>query len=274
MIKIKTLVENTSVSSTYKHKHGICFYIETSKHKLLFDLGKDNLFLENAKKMNIDISDVDIVVISHGHKDHAGALGIFLEHNQKAKIYIREKAFDRHFTKVLGINVDISIDEALKDNPRLVFTEEQVVIDEELTLFTNTESQNNYSKQNRTLRMESEGEIVQDDFAHEQALIISDEERKTLLSGCSHTGIVNIKKKAESIANKEMDYVIGGFHLYNPASKVYEDPELIEEIAEYLKQTNTTYYTCHCTGVVAYNELRVILGERLKYASAGSEIIL
>lgn len=33
---LKTLVENTSVSSEYKAKHGICFYIETGEHKILF----------------------------------------------------------------------------------------------------------------------------------------------------------------------------------------------------------------------------------------------
>jgi hypothetical protein len=47
---LKTLVENTSVSSDYKHKHGMCFYIETGNHKILFDLGKNGLFLKKLKK--------------------------------------------------------------------------------------------------------------------------------------------------------------------------------------------------------------------------------
>ena len=53
---LKTLVENTSISSSFQHKHGICFYIEVENHKILFDLGPNDLFIENAKKMNVDLN--------------------------------------------------------------------------------------------------------------------------------------------------------------------------------------------------------------------------
>jgi len=95
-----TLVENTAISSEYGCKHGLCIYIETPNHKILFDLGPNKLFVENALKMNVDISDIDTVIISHGHKDHGGALKYFLEQNKKAKIYIRKEAFEPHYIKV------------------------------------------------------------------------------------------------------------------------------------------------------------------------------
>ena len=57
---IKCLVENTSISQEYKSKHGLSIYIETLKHKILFDVGPNGLFLENAKKLGIDITDIDI----------------------------------------------------------------------------------------------------------------------------------------------------------------------------------------------------------------------
>lgn len=71
-MRLKVLVENTSVSPEYKAKHGICFYIETGAHKMLFDLGPNELFLRNAEKMGVDIAAVDAVVISHEHNDHGG----------------------------------------------------------------------------------------------------------------------------------------------------------------------------------------------------------
>ena len=74
---LKTLVENTSISSSFQHKHGICIYIEVDIHKMLFDLGPNDLFIENAKKMNVDLKQIDTVIISHGHVDHAGALQSF-----------------------------------------------------------------------------------------------------------------------------------------------------------------------------------------------------
>ncbi len=90
------LVENTSVSSKYKRKHGLCLYIQTAKHKILFDLGPNKLFLENARKIGVNIAEIDTVVISHGHADHAGARCLFLQKNHSAKIYVRESAFDKH----------------------------------------------------------------------------------------------------------------------------------------------------------------------------------
>ena len=73
-MRVIVLVENTSISKDYKSKHGLCLYIETKKHKLLFDLGSNSLFLENAVKLGVNITDIDSVIISHGHNDHGGAL--------------------------------------------------------------------------------------------------------------------------------------------------------------------------------------------------------
>lgn len=88
---VTTLVENSSLSKEYKKKHGLCLNIKTKNHNILFDLGPDDTFIENAKKLNIEIKDIDIVIISHGHKDHGGGLETFLKYNSKAKIYINKK---------------------------------------------------------------------------------------------------------------------------------------------------------------------------------------
>lgn len=115
MLKIVTLVENTTSSTDYCCKHGLYLYIEAPKHKVLFDLGQDDLFIENAKKMNIDISEIDTVVISHGHKDHGG-LKAFLSVNTKAKIYVRKEAFEAHYIKVFHLPISIGLYKELQNN--------------------------------------------------------------------------------------------------------------------------------------------------------------
>lgn len=67
-MKIISLVENTTKSGL-QTRHGLSLYIKTRTHTILFDLGPDNTLFENAKKRDIDLSKVDIVVISHGHID-------------------------------------------------------------------------------------------------------------------------------------------------------------------------------------------------------------
>ena len=50
-MRVIALVENTSISKDYKSKHGLCLYIETKKHKLLFDLGSNNLFFGKCSQI-------------------------------------------------------------------------------------------------------------------------------------------------------------------------------------------------------------------------------
>ena len=268
MLKITTLVENTTISSEYGCKHGLCIYIETSKHKILFDLGPNKLFAENAIKMNIDIADIDIVIISHGHKDHGGALNYFLEQNKKAKIYIRKEAFEPHYIKVLNIPFNVGLDKRLINHKQIIYTDGKTVIDEELILFSNVDRMYNIS--NNVLFSKSQGKMVLDDFCHEQNLIISTGEEKVLISGCSHAGIVNIQNKAEQIVADKIDMVIGGFHLNNPVTKKYD--ETIESVAVSLKQKGSIYYTGHCTGPKAYKRMKAVMGDKMKHLSTGTEI--
>ena len=76
---IKTLVENTSISKDFGNEHGLSLYIETNALKILFDVGASELFLKNAEKLGVNITDVDFLVISHGHYDHGGGLKIFFK---------------------------------------------------------------------------------------------------------------------------------------------------------------------------------------------------
>lgn len=274
MIRIVSLVENTSVSPAYRSKHGLCLYVENEKHKILFDLGSNELFAENAVKMNIDITKIDMVVISHGHKDHGGALKKFLSLNSTAKVYIRRQAFDEHYIKVLKIPFSVGLDKELMNNKQIVFTDEKTVIDEELTLFSNVKSDKYFSKSNKVLYARKQGHIVRDDFEHEQSLIIKANGENILISGCSHAGIVNIQNKAEVIVNDKISTVLGGFHLVNPPTKKYESNELIDSVAIALNEKGSNYYTCHCTGEKAYDRMKLVLGDRLHYLATGAEVIL
>lgn len=76
----------------------------------MFDLGSDETLFENASKRNIDLSKVDIVIISHGHVDHGGVLHKFLNINSTAKIYVQKKAFEPHYSKILFLKIPVGID--------------------------------------------------------------------------------------------------------------------------------------------------------------------
>jgi 7,8-dihydropterin-6-yl-methyl-4-(beta-D-ribofuranosyl)aminobenzene 5'-phosphate synthase len=117
-----------------------------------------------------------------------------------------------------------------------------------------------------------DGELQVDDFKHEQNLLINENDKNILVVGCAHKGILNIINRAEEIVGKELDYVIGGFHLKNPLFGRTDDQKDILTLAKKLKTKKTIYYTGHCTGKKAYKILNTILGGQLHTLSTGKVI--
>ncbi len=272
---IKTLVENNSTSEAYRSEHGLSLYIETNGHKILFDTGASAAFTENAGKMGVDLREVDLAIVSHGHYDHGGGIKTFLNINDKAKVYIKENAFRKHYAAgTSGQKTYIGLDQALLPNERFVFVGEGLVIDDELELFSEVKSERLNPSGNRDLLMEIDGVMVPDDFAHEQNLIIEEGENTVLIAGCAHKGIVNILDHFRVLRGYFPSHVIGGFHLYNPAANKYEEPAVVAEVGAYLLSTGAKFFTGHCTGIESYERLKTILGEKIDYMSTGTLITI
>ena len=83
-LKITALIENTTENPDIETEHGLSLYIETQKHRILFDMGQTDMFARNAERLGADISAVDIAVLSHGHYDHGNGFGRFFRENQNA----------------------------------------------------------------------------------------------------------------------------------------------------------------------------------------------
>lgn len=258
-MKITALVENTSSSPAYAVEHGLSLYIETASHKILFDMGQSDLFAENARKLGIDLSQADIAILSHGHYDHGGGLGKFLELNQKAPVYISPFAFEPHYN---GTEKYIGLDPGLRDHPRLIFTAEHTVIDQELQLYSCNHLTCRYPSASAGLNMIQNGAYVPDDFRHEQYLLIEENDKRILISGCSHKGILNIADWFQP------DVPVGGFHF----SKLPLD-DTLAAYARQLDSLPTEYYTCHCTGTEQFVFMKQSM-KQLHYLSTGQYIHL
>ena len=271
-MRIFTLMEDTACASDFVCEHGLSFYIEANGQKLLFDMGQTDLFLKNAAACGVDLSKVDTAFVSHGHYDHGGGLAAFLEINDHAPVYLHEKAFDRHFShKPEGIK-DIGLDTALAENPRLRRVSGVLQVSNTLTLFSDITGADCVPTGNRSLYERENGEYVPDRFIHEQSLIVREGDKAVLFTGCAHRGVVNICARAKELLGRDPDVVIGGMHLFSPSTGKSEPDENIRAVAERLAQTDSRYYTCHCTGPHSYDVLRETLGARIAFLSAGSII--
>lgn len=269
-MKIQVLMENTAEGALCR-EHGLSLFLEVEGRKLLFDTGKSGRFLENADRMGVDVSAADLVVLSHGHYDHGGGLPEFLNRNQTAKVYVQETAFGSYYaSRSDGTYEYIGILPELGESSRLVRLSGDFEIEKGLRLFRSMTGERFTSGSNQVLLIKAGSGYRRDFFEHEQNLLIEKEGKKVLVSGCAHRGIVNILDRAMELAGGPMDVVIGGFHLSNPGEGGTEPTETVNGIADYLRSFPTRYYTCHCTGLPAFQMLKDRMGAQISYASAGN----
>jgi 7,8-dihydropterin-6-yl-methyl-4-(beta-D-ribofuranosyl)aminobenzene 5'-phosphate synthase len=270
---IKALAENTSVSSDLGCEHGLSLYIETPAHKILFDTGESALFSKNALVMNIDLRKADIAFISHGHYDHGGGLKTFLSLNDRAKVYISSRAFNYYYADFGDTGVKyIGLSQELLPSDRFVYVDDMLKIDDTLELFSAVRRESLNPAGNADLLKQDGDSRVCDDFAHEQNLVIRENGRSVLISGCAHCGIVNILAHFYRLYGHYPDTVVGGFHLYNPARDTYENPALVKAVAEFLVRTKAQFYTCHCTGIESFKRLKEAMGDQVAYLSGGQTL--
>ena len=262
-MKLTVLTENTTCREDLGAEHGLSLYLETGARKLLFDAGQSGLFAKNAEKLGVDLKKVDTFVLSHGHYDHGGGLCTFLDLNKTAKIYASDLCFGDFYN---GPDKYIGLNPILRDNMRILPVSDKKSLGDGLTLYPGRLVVTPRKVESYGLYFRCGHLWVPDTFLHEQYLLIEEEGKRILISGCSHRGIVNIAEHFHP------DILIGGFHFKKLDPQ--KDQAVLKEAAEALLTLPTRYYTCHCTGTEQYEYLKTIMGDRIQYLSTGAQLTL
>ena len=265
-MKIITLLENTVCRDDVSCEHGLSLYIETKKHKILFDTGQSDLFVQNANTLGVNLDSIDMVILSHGHYDHGGGLPAFLQINHHAKVYMHQDACSPHFN---GTEKNIGILTSLKDHPQVtIIKQDEYYLDDGYILYTCNDRHKKYPINSYGLMKKVGTSFVPDDFVHEQYLEIIEDDQKVLISGCSHKGILNIMDWFHP------DVLVGGFHFKKLDPSNHEDQKTLQAAAQELNTYPCMYYTAHCTGVKQYEYLKGYMKDKLEYLSTGSILTL
>jgi 7,8-dihydropterin-6-yl-methyl-4-(beta-D-ribofuranosyl)aminobenzene 5'-phosphate synthase len=275
-MKIISLLENTTLQKELTPKHGLSLYIETGHKKILFDTGPDHTFIKNAEKLKVNLEAIDLVFLSHGHYDHGGGIPAFQKLNKTARIILSQSAMNPFYARLpLGLSKQIGLPREQMDTSRCDFISQDQQIDENIHIFTRFGQLGLIPLGNRSLLVKNnQGKKVEDDFTHEIALLICEENANVLFTGCSHSGVSNM---VESVLNRSgldrIDLVIGGFHLFNPVTRKTESPERIQQlVTELAAYPVTKFYTGHCTGKKAFAHLKELMKDRISEFKTGTEI--
>lgn len=269
-MKIINLVEDTPGNNGCMYEHGLSFYVETKKHKLLVDSGATDLFLHNAEILGVDLTQVDMLILSHGHYDHAGGILAFAQKNPNAKIYLNASAGRDYYHLSDKEERYIGIDKEILKLPQVMLVEGDLRMDEELFLFSHITGKRYPARSNLELKEKIGNTYVQDTFAHEQCLAITQGGQHILMSGCAHNGILNIMDRYFELFQAWPNVVISGFHMMKKSAYLKEEIEDIRQTAYELLQTKSLFYTGHCTGQAGFDIMKEIMGERLQVIHSGS----
>ena len=246
---------------------GLSILLEADGQNILLDTGGGNAFASNARTLGLDLSRVDVGVLSHAHYDHADGLEAFFELNSRAPFLIRQESGENCFGLKEGQMTYIGVRRGLLKAwaPRITPVSGVYGIDSGILLVPHRKDDYSAIARRGELYVERGGEYLPDDFSHEQSLVIDTPRGRVIFSSCSHTGPENVLRDVEELAGKKnvLAYV-GGLHLYR-----LTDEEL-HELCRQLKACDVgQIITGHCTGDHAFEVLRAELGDRVRQFRVG-----
>jgi 7,8-dihydropterin-6-yl-methyl-4-(beta-D-ribofuranosyl)aminobenzene 5'-phosphate synthase len=276
MLHITTLSENTAGMGNYLAEWGLSVLIETDSAKILLDTGTSISAVHNAESLGINLSEVDKIVLSHGHGDHTGGLREMLREMRKeveiiAHPDVWQAKYDRRNGKAEKfIGIPFQREELESLGARFRLTRDPVIINENIRTTGEVPMVTEYETIDPALLVKLDSGFQPDQVMDDQAVIIKAERGLVIILGCAHRGMINTIYHAQNITGvSEIFAVIGGSHLIG-ASEV----RLWQTIAALKELGVQKLGLCHCTDLPVISVLAQEFGENFIFNKAGTRLNL
>lgn len=248
--------------------HGFSALVEHGGVRVLVDTGTDGgVLLNNMDALGIAPDSIDFLFLTHGHYDHTGGLKALLESREKPlKIVAHPGIFVRRV--------------ALKPRKREIgipFTRQELEsLGAEFVLrkgpfefapgFWSSGEVPRRTWDRTVGYLERDGKLEKDPVPDDIALVVDMGQSAAVITGCGHSGVLNIAWHAADVLGKPVGALIGGLHLLGAKR------ELLDEVIE--KIDAERLYAGHCTGIDSYAYLKAGLGDRVEPLHVGKTIEL
>jgi len=267
--KITTLAENLA-NMRCLGQWGLSFLLEFvdargDYRKVVFDAGiHKEALLHNIKQLKVDLSDMDCLVLSHGHLDHTAAIVEIVESAGGVKVYAHPHTFLSRFyqektgrRRQIGVPKGEGLEEIEEAGGEVFLNSEPTEVVPGVWTTGQIERVTPFERplplsEGERLIIVVEGKEIDDQILDDQALWMDiDEVGSFVITGCAHAGTVNTLLQVQRMGDFEKIYgLVGGTHL------VGRSEEYLERTVGELKQLGLSLISpCHCTGFKATTKL-------------------
>jgi 7,8-dihydropterin-6-yl-methyl-4-(beta-D-ribofuranosyl)aminobenzene 5'-phosphate synthase len=237
-------------------------YVGERPHTVLFDSGPEGYVIErNSRRLGIDMTAIEAVVLSHGHWDHCGgmlkALDMMALHDRdrEIRVYVhpgmfRSRALKLSDGQIVPFKNVPSIEELATHGASVissampqVFLNDLFYVSGEIPRVSGHEE----GLPNHLCRMQEKAGWEPDPLIMDERFLAVNVKDKGLLvfTACSHAGVINVLTHAQTgFVDTRLYAVMGGFHLSGPGpEKIISDT--VRDLGRFRL---TMIIPGHCTG--------------------------
>jgi len=275
-LRITTLSENTATPRRrLLAEWGLSVLVEIDNLNILLDTGQSVSTAHNAAVLGVDLSQIERIVLSHGHYDHTGGLCEVLSRMNKEmgiiahpEIWASKYVYRANEGRYSYIGIPFQREELETLGASFMLTTEPVWLTDNIVTSGEIPMVTDYEKIDANLCIKKSGEFHSDPLGDDQAIFIKTEQGLVVLLGCAHRGMINTLYHARELTGVESIYmVLGGTHLIR-ASEVQLELTISGLRALGVQRLGIS----HCTGMWAAARLAQEFGESFFFCNTGTRI--
>jgi len=274
-VRITVLVDNEAGEGLVA-EHGLSFWIETAGKRILFDTGQGDALRPNARRLGVPLNKADVIVLSHGHYDHADGLPDVVAQAPQAQMVVHPDAFVARYSihpsrPARAVGIAAAARAAIEQLPveKVIWSDRPVSIAPQVGVTGPIARATDFEDVGGPFFLD-EGGQEPDPITDDQALWIETAEGLVVCVGCCHAGLINTLQAVRRASGiSRIRAVIGGFHL------LHAGQDRLERTVDALRSmAPQTLIPCHCTGSEAQRRLRESLGESVLPCCSGATFSL
>ncbi|MBQ9317468.1 MAG: MBL fold metallo-hydrolase [Atopobiaceae bacterium] len=284
-LTVTVLTENAPTEGLLS-EHGLAIHLRYQQARrtttLLLDFGQTDAFAHNATTLGIDLSAVDLAVLSHAHYDHADGMPAFFAANGRAPLYLSEACGEDCWSTKAGttephyIGIGHGLLARYAGRLARVATGTVTTIAQGVHLVPHTTPGLAEVGERAGMLRASGKALLADDFAHEVSLVLElapshdGTPRLAVFNSCSHAGLpVILAEVQRAFPDAHVYAYVGGLHL------VHASNEQVLQVAEAVSTAGVERLcTGHCTGEPAFDQLQSALPGRIHDLHPGKILLL